>query len=539
LPDSSFSSSHDFIVIGAGSAGSIVASRLSESGKFSVLVLEAGGWDRHLWIHVPIGFAKTIIDKAVNWAYHTEPQTELKGRRIYWPRGKVIGGSGAINGLIHIRGQREDFDGWRDAGCPGWGWSDVLPYFRRVEDHYLGDTPLHGKGGPVSVFKPRDKSVLCESLIAAGINYGLARNEDFNGDRQDGIGYYDLTVKRGLRSNSAIGALNRAKKRPNLRIEVGAHAERVVFEGTRAVGVEYRNRRGETVRVGAKREVVACGGAVNSPQLLMLSGIGPAEHLASNGIALVAASEQVGQNLQDHITARLVCKTKDPITLNDEMRTWWGKLRIGARFVLFRRGPLTYAAAQAGMFFKSREDVPQVDAQSFLSPYSAGGLGQPLHPFSAFGISVAQSWPTSRGSITLRDADPRSPPVIQPNYLSTEEDRSFFVNAMRKLREVMHTKPLDSVISEEYSPGPAVRTDAEMLDFVRSTVSTCFHPCGTCRMGNDEAAVVDPALRVRGVAGLRVADASVMPRIISGNINAPCLMIGEKAADLILADHPQ
>lgn len=531
------SNAHDFIVVGAGSAGSIVASRLSEGGKFSVLVLEAGGWDRSLWIHVPIGFAKTIIDKAVNWAYQTEPEPELKGRRIYWPRGKVVGGSGAINGLIHIRGQREDFDGWRDAGCQGWGWSDVLPYFRKLEDHYLGSTALHGQGGPVSVFKPLDQSMLCESFIAAGVQRGLERNEDFNGEKQDGIGYYDLTVRRGRRSNSAIGALRVARKRPNLRIEVGARVARVLFDGTRATGVEYRNARNDVVRAQARREIVLCGGAVNSPQLLMLSGVGPAAHLKGKGIAVVADRVQVGQNLQDHITARLVCRTREPITLNDNMRTWWGKLRIGLHYILFRRGPLTYAAAQAGAFFKSRDDVLRVDAQSFLSPYSADGLGKPLHTFSAFGISVTQSWPTSRGSITLRDADPGSAPVIQPNYLSTEEDRRFFVNAMRRLRALVQTNPLGQAISAEHSPGPAVKTDEEMLDFVRSTASTCFHPCGTCRMGSDSDSVVDPALRVRGVTGLRVADASIMPLIISGNINAPCLMIGEKAADLILADH--
>ncbi len=534
-----FSASYDFIVVGAGSAGAIVANRLSESGQFSVLVLEAGGWDNRLWIHVPIGFAKTILDKAVNWAFHTEPEPELNGRRIYWPRGKVIGGSGAINGLIHVRGQREDFDGWRDAGCEGWGWSDVLPHFKRLEDHYLGDTDLHGRGGPVAVLKPPTKSTLCELFIASGISQGLARNEDFNGEQQDGIGYYDLTLKRGRRSNSAIGGLNKARKRPNLRIEVNALVERVLFEGTRATGVAYRNVAGQQVRVEARREVVLCGGAVNSPQLLMLSGVGPAGHLKEHGIAVVADREQVGKNLQDHITARVVCKTREPITLNDDMRSWWGQLRIGLNYILFRRGPLTYAAAQAGAFFKSRDGVPRVDAQSFLSPYSAGGIGQPLHPFSAFGVSVTQSWPTSRGSITLRDADPGSAPLIRPNYLSTEEDRRFFVNAMRKLRAMLHAGPLGAMISEEYSPGPTVGTDEQMLEFVRATASTCFHPCGTCRMGGDADSVVDPTLRVRGVTSLRVADASIMPLITSGNINAPSLMIGEKAAATLLAAHSQ
>lgn len=527
---------HDFIIVGAGSAGSLLAGRLGAGGKHSVLVLEAGGSDRRLWVHVPIGFAKMILDKSLNWAYQTEPQAELNNRSVYWPRGKILGGSGAINGLVHIRGQREDFDGWRDAGCVGWGWEDVLPYFKRMEDHYLGSTPLHGAGGPVAVFKPLDRAPLGEAMIASAGRCGIPRNNDFNGDTQAGAGYYDLTVRRGRRSNSAIGALKPALRAGNVRVELGAMVERIVFDGSRASGVAYRNSKGELVVAQAAREVILCAGAINTPQLMMLSGVGPASHLREKGVQVVADRAQVGQNLQDHLTARFVFKTKRPVTLNDEMGSLWGRLRIGMNYVFRRRGPLTYAAAQAGMFFKSDDGVPRVDVQAFFAPYSADGAGKGLHPFSAFSLTLTQSWPTSRGYIRLKDANPATPPAIQPRYLSTEEDRQFFVNAMRRLRQIFKADPISSEISEEYLPGPYVRSDEELLGYVRATGSTCFHPCGSCRMGGDADSVVDPQLRVRGVSSLRIADASVMPSLTSGNINAPTLLIAEKAADLILAD---
>ncbi|GAA4353950.1 choline dehydrogenase [Variovorax defluvii] len=527
----------DFVVVGAGSAGAIVASRLSESGKYSVLLLEAGGWDRNPWIHIPLGVGKTITNKKVNWAFQTEPVPHLGDRRVYLACGKVVGGSGAINGMVHVRGQREDFDDWQEAGCDGWGWNDVLPYFRKSEDHYLGDTPLHGKGGPVSVTKSRTPSVLCDQFIAAGINAGLERNDDFNGERQDGIGVYDHTVRRGLRSNSAIGALRAARRRSNLSIETRAQVERVLFNGQVAVGVAYRDARGNLKRASASREVVLCSGALNTPKLLLLSGVGPEAQLQAHRVPMVAQSEEVGRNLQDHLAIRVVSKTRAPITLNDELRSWWKRLLMGARFAFQRQGPLTFASAHAGMFFRTRASESRVDAQAFLMPFSVPGIGQYPHPFSAFTVSVTQSWPSSRGHVELRDADPRTPPAIHPNHLATEEDRQFFIRAVRKVREVLATSPMKELVSEEYLPGKAVTTDEQILDYVRNRSNTIYHPCGTCRMGNDPGAVVDPALRVRGVRGLRIADASIMPRITSGNINATCLMIGEKAADLILATH--
>ena len=534
-------STSDFIVVGAGTAGAIVASRLSENGRFSVLLVEAGGWDRNPWIHIPLGVGKTLRNERVNWCYTTEPVPELMGRRIYMARGKVVGGSGAVNGLVHVRGQPADFDAWRAAGCEGWGWSEVLPYFKRSEDHYLGDTALHAAGGPVSVRKPGHRSPLCDALVAAGVNFGLARNDDFNGERQDGVGLYDLTVKRGLRSNSAIGALAPARRRSNLRVTVRAHVERVLFEGGAAVGIEYRDRGGARTFARARREVVLCAGAIDTPKLLLLSGIGPRADLERLGIPVVAAREAVGANLQDHLGVRFICRTKAPFTLNDTLRSWPAKLRMGAEFLFLRRGPLTFASGQAGLFFKSRDEVDGVDAQAFLLPLSVPAAGQPPHPFSAFTVSVVQSRPVSRGRVTLRDADYRSAPAIHPGHLAAPEDREFFVHAVRRLREILGTEPLAGLIAEEYQPGPAVTTDAQILDFVRQQANPIYHPCGTCRMGGDEASVVDPQLRVRGVGALRIADASIMPRITSGNINATCLMIGEKAADLVLAEtglHP-
>ncbi|CAM4136527.1 Oxygen-dependent choline dehydrogenase [Bordetella tumbae] len=527
----------DFIVIGAGSAGAIVASRLSEDGRFSVLVLEAGGWDRSPWIHIPLGVGKTIMNRKVNWAYETEPQAELAGRRIYMARGKVIGGSGAINGMVHIRGHRQDFDGWADSGCNGWHWDGVLPYFRKSEDHYLGENEMHGTGGPVAVSKPTDHLDICSAFIESGANWGLPRNDDFNAGTQEGIGHYDLTVRRGLRSNSAKGALRPARDRRNLSVEVNACVQRILFDNHRAVGLEYRHARGASIQARARREIVLCSGAVNTPQLLMLSGIGPAQHLESIGINALADRTQVGRNLQDHLAVRVICRTRQPITLNDQLSSWRGKAAIGAKFLFQRRGPLTFATGQTGMFFKTQDTLPFADAQAFFMPFSTPGIGKNPHRFSAFSVSVSQCWPTSRGHIELRDANPHTAPAIQPNYLSTATDQEFYQRALPMLREVLATDPIESLILDEYQPGATVTSPADILRFVREKASTIYHPCGTCRMGNDADAVVDTRLRVLGIDGLRIADASIMPRIISGNINAACLMIGEKAADMILADH--
>ncbi len=525
--------SFDYIVVGAGSAGSIVAARLAEDGRHRVLVVEAGGWDRNPWLHVPLGVGKTIMNPAVNWCYRTQPQAELMNREIYMARGKVIGGTHAINGLLHIRGAREDYDGWARNGAPGWAWDDVLPYFKRSEDHYRGDSDLHATGGPVAVGRPEGPSPLCEAFIQAAVNWGLERNEDFSSGRQEGAGRYDMNVRHGLRSNSAKGALHPARRRPNLAVRVRALVQRVVFDGRRAVGVEVLAAGGQPQLLRAEREVVLCAGAINTPQLLMLSGVGPRAELERHGIALVADRAQVGTNLQDHVTLRVICKTHEPITLNDDLRSPWRRLRIGLQYAIGRRGPLAFASGQAGMFFRSDDALPLADAQAFLMPLSVPAVGQMPHRFSAFSVSVMQSWPESRGHVRLRDAHPASAPLIDPNYLSAPGDRAFFVRALPKLRAVLATRPLDAMIASEFQPGDSVRSPEDVLAFVRSKAATISHPCGSCRMGDDADAVVDPALRVREVDGLRIADASVFPRITSGNINATCLMIGEKAADLI------
>jgi len=528
-------SDFDFIVVGAGSSGAIVASRLAAGGKFSVLLVEAGPRDTNPWIHVPIGFAKTIADKRVNWAYMTEPQAELHGRQIYWPRGKVVGGTGAINGLVYVRGQRSDFDEWANLGCHGWDWANVLPHFRAVEHHHLGRTELHGDDGPVWVSRPPGRSPLIEAVIDSGVAWGLRRNEDFNGETQEGVGYYDVTIRHGRRSNSAIGALPAMERQGNLRVEVNALVSRVLLEDGRATGVEYLRHDGSSARAHAKREVILCGGVVNTPQLLMLSGIGDGERLGKLGIRSVVDRPTVGQNLQDHMTVRVVTEINQPISLNDRLGSPWGKLLAGLEYVFLRTGPLTTSGSQAGIFFKSSDGSMHPDTQAFIAPYSAEKLGEPLHKFSAFSSIVTQSWPESRGYVSLRDADPRTPPEVQPQYLSASGDRSFFVNAVRQIRRLHQMEPLSSLIKHEHKPGKSVETDEEILDFIRRTAGTVYHPCGTCRMGSDAEAVVDPDLKVRGVKALRIADASVMPRIVSGNINAACLMIGEMAAQKILA----
>lgn len=528
----------DFIVVGAGSAGSVIATRLTESGRFKVLLLEAGAPSRNPWINVPIGYAKTFRNDTVNWNYQTEPEPDLDGRRIFWPRGKVIGGSGAINGLIHIRGLPSDFDQWRDAGCAGWGWSDVLPWFQKTESHYLGDTALHGGHGPLSVRKPPDRSHLCETVIAAGVRYGLKRNEDFNGEHQEGIGYYDLTINSWRRSYSGRDYLKRVKNRTGLEIVTGAHVLRVLLDGLRAVGVEYRDRFGKLRKVFCSREVVLCAGAVNTPQILMLSGVGPSDHLKSHGIAPTGVGEGVGDNLQDHLQVRIIVKTRDVITLNDVLGSTWRKAGMALQYLLFRRGPMIHGPGYVGMFMRSTAQQSRANAQVFMSPFSVGATGEPPHGFSAFSLLITNSWPSSRGTIRLRDGDAATPPVIRANYLSTADDRQFYVDGIRRLRELVATAPLSDIVEDEFWPGHCAQSDADILDYVRQKASTLFHPLGTCRMGVDPAAVVDPRLRLCGINGLRVADASIMPMMISGNINAAVLMIAERAADWILSDQP-
>lgn len=390
----------------------------------------------------------------------------------------------------------------------------------------------------MSVRPPADRSELCEIVVAAAVNQGMPRNHDFNGEKQDGVGYYDLTTRRGRRSNSAIGALRAARRSGNPEVQVNALVHSVDIQSGRANGVWFRGPAGKLQLAVAKREVILCSGAVNTPQLLMLSGIGPKDQLEQHGIPVIVAAEEVGRNLQDHIAVPLTFKTRRRITLNDDMRSWWKRAGMGLNYALFRKGPLTYAAGRVGFFYKSRDHLDRVDAQAFMSPMSTAGYGHGLHTFSAFAMMVTQSWPSSRGEIVLRDRDPSSAPVIRANYLTAEEDMEFFLAALKRLRALASVEPLQAEISEEFLPGSPVQTDSQLAAHIRETVRSCFHPCGTARMGSDPSSVVDAQLQVRGLRGLRVADASVMPKIVSGNINAACLMIAEKAADLILSAHP-
>lgn len=524
----------DFIIVGAGSAGSLLADRLSADGRHTVLLLEAGGPDSYPWLRIPIGYAKTFVNPRYNWMYQTEPEPELKNRSIYWPRGKVLGGSGAINGLVYIRGDRRDYDDWQ---VPGWSFDELLPFFKRHEDYHGGASAWHGAGGEISVAKPVDRPELCEMIIASAEAAGLKRNDDFNGPDQDGVGYYDLTTRNGFRSSSGSEMLRRAKSRPNLRILTHTQATRLLFstDGRRVVGVEAV-RDGNVVRCNARRETILTLGAINTPQLLMVSGIGPAPALRHQGIDVRLDSAGIGQNLQDHLQCRMVLRANRKITQNDVLRSLWGKLGIGLDYVVRRRGLMTFAAGQVGAFFRSRPELERVDGQLLQFSFSAPKTGEPLHPFSGFTTTVSQLRPESRGEITLASADMRQAPKIAANYLSTQTDRDFYVDALGVARSIFAQEPMASELHSEYWPGPQVSTRDEMLDYVRGMASTIFHPCGTVRMGGDEEAPLSPDLSLRGVDGLRVADASAIPTIVSGNINAPTLMIAERAAAMVLAD---
>lgn len=525
----------DYVVVGAGSAGCALAARLSEDPSVQVVLLEAGGRATNPWLHIPIGYAKTMMHPTLSWNYLTEPEPALENRRIPWPRGRVLGGSSAINGLLYVRGQAEDFDHWRQLGCTGWSHADVLPYFRRAEDQARGADAHHGAGGPLAVSDLGIRSPLVEAFIAAGQEIGLPRNDDFNGAAQEGVGPFQVTARRGRRCSAATAYLAPAAGRRNLCVITGAAAERLLFEGRRASGVAYR-RDGLAEDIRARREVILAGGAVASPQLLLRSGIGPAAELAALGIAPLHDLPEVGRNLQDHLQVRMVFRAARPGTLNDQYASLWGRARIGLDYALFRRGFLAISAGSAGLFARVLPESATPDTQFHFIPFAADRPGGKLLPFPAFTISTCQLRPESRGSITLADADPMSAPLIRPNYLATETDRRAMLGGLALIRRVAGTRALSGWIAAEELPGPGVADEAALEAYLRRAATTIFHPTSTCRMGGDEGSVVDPGLRVRGVEGLRVADASVMPTVVSGNTNAACIMIGEKAADLIRAD---
>jgi choline dehydrogenase len=530
---------YDYIVIGAGSAGCVLANRLSADARTRVLLLEAGGRDRNPWIHIPVGYFKTMHNPATDWCMETEADPGLAGRAIKWPRGKVLGGSSSINGLLYIRGQVEDYDHWRQLGNAGWSFEDVLPYFKKSENQERGADDYHGVGGPLNVSDTRIRRPLCDSFIEACTQVGIPARDDFNGADQEGAGYFQLTARGGFRCSTARGYLKPVEGRPNLTVQTHAHVERLLIEEGRAAGVAF-SVKGAPREARARGEVILSAGAIGSPQILQLSGIGPGALLQRHGIELRHDLPGVGENLQDHLQIRAVLKTTRPMTLNDEVHNPLRKMAMGIQFALFRSGPMTLAASLVAVFAKTRPELATPDVQYHMQPLSADSPGEGLHRYSAFTASVCQLRPESRGRIEIKSPDPAAHPAIHPNYLSARLDQEVAVASLKLTRRICAAPALAPLIAEELLPGPAVASDEELLDSARRISTTIYHPVGTCKMGPDRSAdpsaVVDPRLRVHGIAALRVVDASIMPTLVSGNTNAPTVMIAEKAADMIRED---
>ncbi len=523
---------YDYIVVGAGSAGCVLANRLSANPDTTVLLLEAGNKDSDPWIHVPVGYFKTMHNPSVDWCYLTDPDPGIAGRRLQWPRGKVLGGSSSINGLLYVRGQREDYDRWSELGNSGWDYDSILPYFKKSEDQSRGASEYHGTEGPLKVSDLRLRRPIADHFIAGATECQIPLNDDYNGERQEGIGYFQQTAHNGFRWSTAKGFLKPAIKRPNLTVITNAHTNRILFNDREASGIEYRHRN-KTVQVQANKEVILSAGAIGSPQILQCSGVGAARHLQSLQIPVVHNLPGVGKNLQDHLQIRVVYKTREQ-TLNDELNSLWKRIKVGMQYAAFRTGPLTLAASQVTIFTRSSPGVDRPDIQFHMQPLSADKPGDGVHNFSAFTTSVCQLRPESRGEIKIKTPDSTDHPSIMPNYLSTELDLNTAVNGLRVARRIASAPSMAPHIIDEYVPGYAYETDEQLELAVRQYSQTIYHPTSTCKMGQDSNAVVDNRLCVHGIGKLRVVDASIMPEIVSGNTNAPTIMIAEKAADMIL-----
>ncbi|WP_027058581.1 GMC family oxidoreductase [Mesorhizobium loti] len=533
---------YDFIIVGSGSAGSVLADKLSASGRFSVLVLEAGGTDRRFYVQMPLGYGKTFFDPAVNWNYKAEPDPGLGGNADHWPRGKLLGGSSSINAMVWIRGAREDFDDWRAAGNPGWGYDDLLPAFKALEDNETGADTWRGTGGPLHVSGTANAvHPLTKRYLAAGQQAGLPLNPDFNGATQEGVGTYQISTKNGRRMSAARAFLRPAMKRANVRVETNALATRILFEGKRAVGVEYLQN-GETRTARAVREVILSSGSINSPQLLQLSGIGPSALLGGLGIPVVHANENVGANLQDHVGINYTFKGKVP-TLNQILRPWWGKLLVGMQYILTRSGPLSLSMNHGGGFFRTDPTATRPNMQLYFQAFSTvipKSGERPIltpDPWPGFSIGLSNCRPSSRGEIMIRSKNPLDYPKITANAYSTNADVEEMLAAVKFVRKIASMPAMAEIIAEEVLPGPSIQSDADLITDFRKRSGTVYHPVSTCRMGPDpQRSVVDPRLKVHGLEGLRVIDASIFPDNITGNTNAASIMTGWKGAELVLED---